>query len=136
MLLRCGLKKVEDKMDVYEAIVNVNTVLILLAAGAFVWVVRQIVPDNVEKTKVWRTVLRVLPVVAGGGIALIPGLRPMENVAQSIVVGGIAGSFSSTIYELAREVLGQKIKAVLGSPQARRTSLIPPEPEAKTEEKK
>jgi hypothetical protein len=108
-------------MDVLDAIVNINTVLILLAVGTIVWVVRQIMPDHVESTKLWRVVLRILPVGVGMGIAMIPQLRPMaDNLAQSAIVGGVAGSFSSTLYEVIREALGTRIKAILGSPQNRK----------------
>lgn len=114
-------------MDVVDAIINLNTVLVLLAAGVAVWIVRQIMPDRIEKTKVWRVVLRILPVGVGAALALIPGLRPMDTLMQSAVVGGVAGSLSSSTYELARELLGKKVKSMLGSPQARKNGGDPEE---------
>lgn len=115
--------------DIIDALVNLNTVLILFGTGLLIWVVRQIMPDPIEKMKVWRVVLRVLPVLIGAGIALIPGIRPLDHLVQSAIVGGVAGSLSSTTYELAREAFGNRVKAMLGSPQNRkRMSSVPPEP--------
>lgn len=110
--------------SILDSILTLNAILVLLAAGALTWVVRQIIPDGIEKTKVWRVVLRILPVALGCGLACIPHLWPMGTLSQSIVVGGIAGSFSSTLYEVIRESLGVKIKAAMGSPQARK-SIVP-----------
>lgn len=112
--------------NLIDSLVNLNTVLLLLASGLIVWIVRQIIPDRIEKMKVWRIVLRILPVALGAGLACVPQLRPMSSLPQSLVIGGVAGSFSSTLYEVVREALGEKIKAVLGSPQSRRRSSIVP----------
>jgi len=113
-------------MDVYDAIVNINTVLILLAAGLMTWIVRQIVPDPVENTKIWRIALRLFPIFFGGAVSLIPGLRPMENTAQCVVIGAVSGSLAMSTYEIVREIMGQKIRAIMGSPQARKRSSQPP----------
>jgi hypothetical protein len=115
--------------SIVDAIVNLNTVLVLFGTGLVIWVIRQIMPDHIEQTKVWRVVLRVLPVLIGAGIALIPGIRPLDGMVQAAIVGGVAGSLSSTTYELAREAFGNRVKAMLGSPQNRkRMSSVPPEP--------
>lgn len=107
-------------MDIYSAIVNLNTVLILLGTGLSVWLIRQLVPDNLAEKKIWRVFVRLMPVLIGIGLSFIPGLHPMENVSQSVIVGAIAGSLSSSTYEVIRELLGKRIKLILGSPQARK----------------
>jgi len=115
-----------NKIDVYEAIVNLNTVLVLLGTGVLIWVIRQIMPDKIEQTKVWRVVLRVLPVFIGGSLALIPGIRPLDNLTQSAIVGAVAGSLSANTYEFVRELVGKRIKGLMGSPQTRKGTSIPP----------
>lgn len=104
-------------MNVIENIFgNLNTYLVLFLAGLAVWIIRQAMPDHVEGTKVWRIILRILPIILGGLIAIIPGLRPMpENLQQSVAVGLIAGSFATSTYELLREIVGKRLKAALGS---------------------
>ena len=82
-------------MNVLDAVVNQNTVLIMLGVGTIIWVLRQILPDRIENMKVWKVVLRVLPVGLGIGLAMIPQLKPMEETAQSMVVGGVVGSLSA-----------------------------------------
>lgn len=116
-------------MDVYEAIVNLNTVLILLGTGVLVWIIRQIMPNKIEETQVWRVILRILPVFIGAGLALIPGIRPLDNLAQSAIVGAVAGSLSASTYEVLRELMGEKIRMLMGSPQQRkRNSIVSDEP--------
>lgn len=107
-------------MDVYEAIINLNTVLIVLGTGVCVWVIRQIIPDHIEGTKFWRVFLRVLPVFIGVVLALIPGIIPMKELSQSIIMGAVAGSLSSSTYEILRELVGQRLRERLGSPQERK----------------
>jgi len=102
-----------------DQIVSTNTVLILLAVGTILWVVRQIIPEKIEKHKVWKVMLPIIPIVIGIGISVIPQLRPMETLSQSIVLGGVAGSLSSTVYDFARQALGERIKVILGSPKKR-----------------
>ncbi len=103
-------------MNVFETVINnLNTWLVMLAAGVIVWLLRQVVPKAIEGTKLWRTVLRILPVVFGAVLALIPGLRPIpENLAQSAVIGIIGGSFATTTYEILREIVPAKMKAMMG----------------------
>lgn len=112
-------------MNVIENVFsNLNTYLVLFLAGLAVWIIRQAMPDHVEGTKVWRVVLRILPILLGGLIAIIPGLRPMpENLQQSIAIGLIAGSFATSTYELLRELVSKKLKAALGS-RAKRIKII------------
>jgi len=105
-----------------EAIVNVNTVLIILAVGTIIWVLRQILPDYIENHKVWKVVLRVLPVALGAAVAMIPQLRPMGDIVQSAVLGAVAGSFSSTLYGFIRAAMGEKIKLLLGSKATRKAN--------------
>jgi poly(3-hydroxyalkanoate) synthetase len=107
-------------MNIMDAIVNQNTVLILLGVGTIIWVIRQILPDKVEKSKGWKVVLRVLPVGLGVGLAMIPQLRPMTETAQSAIVGAVAGSLSATTYGLLRELMGNKIKLLMGSRATRK----------------
>jgi len=110
-------------MDVVDGVLgNLNTWLVMFVVGVLIWALRQILPDAIEGTKVWRTILRVLPIGVGTAIALIPGLRPIpENLTQSAAVGMIGGSFATTAYELLREIVGEKLKAKLGS-KARRNN--------------
>jgi len=103
-------------MDIIDTIFNTNTLLMMLVTGVIVWVVRQVLPDTVEGTKVWRTVLRVAPVGIGAAVALIPGLRPIQDsLVQSAAIGLIGGSFAQTVYDVVREGAGSKIKAMMGS---------------------
>jgi drug/metabolite transporter (DMT)-like permease len=107
-------------MDIFNALFNTNTAIILVLTGTLVWVIRQIIPKKVEEHKVWKVSLRVLPVLIGGGLALIPGIVPVEgNMAQSVSVGLIAGSFSQSSYDLIRELVSGKIKALMGGKDAR-----------------
>lgn len=113
-----------------DVIVNTNTVLIMLGVGTLIWLIRQVLPDRIENHKVWKIVLRIAPVALGVGFAMIPALRPMEEVAQSAVVGGVAGSLSASTYGIARELFGNKIKLLLGARATRkRLSTPPPEGE-------
>jgi len=112
--------EMEVGASLWDQLVTLNAILVLLGAGLGVWLVRQIVPDKIEETKVWRVILRVLPVILGGLLALIPGLHPMGDTAQSVVVGAVVGGLSSNLYEVIREMFGERIKGWLGSPQARK----------------
>lgn len=108
---------------VIDQIFSLNTVLVMLGVGVIIWAIRQILPDTIEGTKVWRTILRVAPVGLGAAVALIPGLRPIQdNLAQSAMIGLIGGSFSQTAYDFIREIGGDKIKALLGSRVSRQRS--------------
>jgi hypothetical protein len=103
-------------MDIFEQIfLNVNTWLVVLATGAVVWAIRQVIPEKVNTSKVWRLVIRLAPVLLGGVLAAIPGIRPLPIVSQSIMVGVIGGSFSSTIYEIAREAVPRRFKNMMGA---------------------
>jgi hypothetical protein len=110
-----------------DAIINTNTILVLLAVGTIIWMIRQILPNHIENHKVWKVVLRLLPVSLGAGIAMIPQLRPMTDMVQSCVIGGIAGSLSSSLYGVLREALGDKIKMFLGSKASRKAKSEEPE---------
>jgi RsiW-degrading membrane proteinase PrsW (M82 family) len=105
-----------------DQMLNLNTMILVLSTGTVLWTVRQILPDKVENAKAWKIILRIAPVFLGVGLALIPQLRPMENIVQSAFVGGIAGSLSSTLYGFIREALGEKVKALLGSKASRQQS--------------
>ena len=115
-------------MDVYEAIVNLNTILILLGTGVLTWMIRQVVPDHIEGTRFWKVGLRILPVSLGMILSIIPGISPMELLPQSLIVGAVAGSLSSSTYGILRSVLSERMKEKLGSPQERERSRssIPP----------
>jgi hypothetical protein len=108
-------------MSVIDVIINTNTVLILLGVGTAIWAIRQALPDRVENTKLWKVILRILPVAFGMGLAMVPQLRPMENLAQSAIVGGVAGSLSATTYGLLRELVGDRIKLLMGSRATRKS---------------
>lgn len=104
-------------MDVIEGILsNLNTWLVMFIVGIVVWVVRQVLPEEMENARLWKVLLRVVPVLLGAGVALIPGLQPMpENLAQSAAIGMIGGSFAQTAYGLLREIVGERMRAKLGS---------------------
>lgn len=114
-------------MDVFESVIsNLNTWLVVLGVGVIVWGVRQVLPAAVEETRLWKVLLRVVPMGLGAALALIPGLRPIpENMTQSAVIGLIGGSFSQSAYDLLRELVGDKLKAMMGS-RAKRLSMAPP----------
>jgi len=113
-------------MDVFEIVIsNLNTWLVVLGVGVIVWAIRQVLPAKVEDGHVWKTLLRIIPMALGAGLALIPGLRPMEgNMMQSAVIGLIGGSFSQSLYDLLRQLVGTRLKAMMGS-RAERLSLMP-----------
>jgi len=114
-------------MNVIDVIVNTNTILILLGVGTIIWVIRQVLPDRIENHKVWKVILRVLPICLGSGLAMIPTLSPMKEVVQNALVGGVAGSFSASAYEIARELFGERVKLLLGS-KATRNTISPSNP--------
>jgi len=98
-----------------DVFMNLNTWLVMILAGVLVWVIRQSLPTKINKNKVWRIIVRILPILAGGLIAIIPGLRPIaDNLAQSIAIGLIGGSFGTTAYEILRESVPAKIRGKLG----------------------
>jgi hypothetical protein len=113
-------------MDVFEIVIsNLNTWLVVLGVGVIVWAIRQVLPAKVESGYIWKTLLRIIPMVLGAGLALIPGLRPMEdNMMQSAVIGLIGGSFSQSLYDLLRQLVGTRLKAMMGS-RAERLSVMP-----------
>lgn len=92
-----------------------NLLLIILATGLVVWIVRQILPDAIEETRLWQVLLKVVPVGIGALVALIPGVRPVDNLVQSIFLGMIGGSFAQGAYGFLRAVAPEKAKALLGS---------------------
>lgn len=114
------------EIDVLEDVLkNLNTWLVVLIVGVVMWITRQIMPDKIEATKLWSILLRIIPLVLGIAIALIPGLRPVEgNLAQSGAIGFIGGSFAQSVYGLIRSVVNARMKAMIGSRQERK-SLLP-----------
>jgi hypothetical protein len=116
--------KMQVNTDVLASVFeNLSTWLVMLSTGVIIWAVRQVIPDAIEENQVWRVILRILPLVIGAGIALIPGLQPITgNLVQSAAVGLIGGSFATKFYELARELFGEKIRAILGSKAKRNAS--------------
>lgn len=117
-------------MSVVDAIVNQNTVLILLGVGTIIWLIRQILPDKIENTKQWKAILRILPVFLGVGLAMIPQLSPMKETAQNAIVGLVAGSLSATTYGIIRQTFGDRIKMLMGSKASRNAAKasLPPDP--------
>ena len=107
-------------MDLESKFLSTNSILILFATGLIVWMIRQVIPDHVEQSKIWRLLVRVMPPLIGAGLSFIPGLVPMDKVSQSLIVGAICGALSSNVYEVSKEALGQRIKSMLSSPQYRK----------------
>lgn len=108
-------------MDVVESVLsNLNTWLVMFIVGIIVWVTRQILPDKIENSKLWKILLRVVPVAIGAFVALIPGLQPIaDNLPQSAAIGAIGGSFSQTGYGFLREIVSKRLKDKLGSKASR-----------------
>ena len=108
-------------LDIFEDVLkNLNTWLVVLATGVVVWVIRQVIPDKIEKAKIWKILLRIIPIGIGVGIALIPGLRPIpENLAQSGAIGFIGGSMSQSVYDLFKTLLTSRARAVFASKAGR-----------------
>jgi len=108
-------------MDVVESILsNLNTWLVMFIVGILVSVVREIFPEKMENARLWKVLLRVVPVALGALIALIPGLQPLpESLVQSAAIGMIGGSFAQTAYGFLREIVGERMKAKLGSKAGR-----------------
>lgn len=102
-----------------DTLLSLNTLLIVLSSGTLIWIVRQVLPSHIEKSKAWKVILRILPVFVGAGLATIPQMRPLDNWVQSIFLGGIAGSVASTTYGFLREALGARVKMILGSKASR-----------------
>lgn len=119
-------------MDIInEVFLNLNTWLVMLVTGVVVWAVRQVVSQKIEEHRIWKVLLRIVPVGLGAGIALIPGLRPIaDNIAQSAAVGLIGGSFSTTAYDVIRESISSRMRLAIGSKAARVKASVPPAPVA------
>lgn len=103
-----------------EVLTGLNFWLVVLFTGAFVWLVRQMVPAKLEKAKWFRALLKIGPVLIGAGIAMIPGLRPTEDIAQCILLGFIGGTFSQTAYGILRSFAPEKIKQIIGGKQTKK----------------
>lgn len=119
-------------MDVFEAVVsNLNTWLVVLVVGVVVWAVRQILPAAIEESRLWKVLLRVIPILLGAGVAAIPGLRPVEaNIAQSMVIGMIGGSFSQSVYDLLKTLVSERMRKLMGSRAKRKVVVEQPDGEA------
>ena len=108
-----------------EILTGLNFWLVVFATGAFVWFIRQILPDKIENSKVWQVILRAAPALIGSGLACIPAIRPVDgNIIQSALVGFIGGTFSQTAYGLLRQIAPEKIRSFMGS-KADRNSEAP-----------
>jgi len=98
-----------------EILTGLNFWLVVLATGAFVWFVRQILPSGFESKRIIKVALRAGPAIVGGGLACIPQLRPVaENIVQSAVIGFIGGTVSQTAYGILRSVAPEKIREFMG----------------------
>ena len=90
--------------------------LVMFFVGALVTAARQVTPDKLEKTRLWKASLVVLPMLFGGALCLIPDLRPApESWVASFMWGVIAGTFSQAAYKFLRKVLPDRWKSFLGS---------------------
>jgi len=102
-----------------DVVKNISVYLILFGAGAITWFARQLIPDEIEEKRAWKLLFRALPVCIATGLSIIPGLRPLPVLSQSIVFGVILGTFSTLAYGLLRAAAPNKIKAFLGSKSER-----------------
>ncbi len=102
-------------MDLLNKELIFSIVLIVLVIGTVVWVVRQVLPKKIEDSKLWKILLKVVPPLLGIAIALIPGLRPVDDPAQCGALGFVSGSFAQLVYGLVREAMPDNIRAWLGS---------------------
>lgn len=98
-------------MNLIESIfANLNLWLVMLAAGVAVYVIRLLTPDKVEEKQWFRFLVTILPLVLGAGLAMIPGLRPFDSLAQCAAGGVIGGSFASKVYEMFAKIMSKKIR--------------------------
>ena len=105
-----------------DVLQNLNTWIVVFSTGLFVWMLRQAIPDAIEQSKVWKILLRLIPMFVGIGIAIIPGLRPVpDNIMQSGAIGFIGGSFSQSAYDLLKSTLSDKMKIALKNKNGRKT---------------
>ena len=102
-----------------DVLKNVAVYLILFGAGALTWFIRGLIPDEIEEKRIWKLMLRALPVCIAAGLSVIPGLQPLPVLSQSIVLGVILGTFSTLAYGMLRAVAPDKFKALLGSKSER-----------------
>jgi len=104
-------------MESLEAIAqNLNTWLVLLFTGAFVWAVQQVAPAQWVEAPWWKKIMKVIPLLVGALIALIPHLQPVpDNLVHCAAVGFILGTMAQSAYRLLREFGPQKMKAFLGA---------------------
>lgn len=102
-----------DIMD--DVVKNFRAYLILFGTGAIIWFIGRVIPPKIEKTKVWKLVIRGLPACFAAGLSAIPGLQPLPVLSQSILFGIILGSFSQMTYGLLRKAIPEKIQSLLGS---------------------
>jgi len=69
--------------------------------------------------------MRVAPLFVGGLLALIPDFRPVpDSMPHSVAVGFISGSFAQSAYDLIRDNVPEKLKAILGSRAKRRDTEV------------
>lgn len=98
-------------MDLIESIfMNLNLWLVVLAAGVLVFIVRKVTPDDIEEMSWFRLMVTILPLVLGACLAMIPGLRPFDELAQCAAAGVIGGSFASKAYDAFAKVVGKRFR--------------------------
>jgi hypothetical protein len=107
----------ESGFNVLENILgNLNTWLIVLETGLIMWMIRQVMPDSIENSKIWKIFLRLIPMAIGIILSIIPGLRPFpDNVAQSCGIGFIGGSLSQSVYDFFKSLLSDRMRKIISS---------------------
>jgi hypothetical protein len=87
-------------METFEVLMSKELVYLALGLTAIMLLVGRVKlskTKQINQTKVWQWFGTLIVLVAGVGVALIPGLTPDEStLGQKILFGAIAAAFAST----------------------------------------
>lgn len=102
------------ELEIVTLLTTLNFWLISVASGIVLALVRKVVEGikpSWEVHKLYKTLVPLLPFVIAPLLALIPGLRVTEVVAQSIILGLIAGAFSGASYPFLKRAFNLILKS-------------------------
>jgi len=109
------------ELEIISVFTGLNFWLISLFTGIILFIVRKVVDTvnpKLEKNEFYKLVITIMPFLLGMVLAFVPGLRITEVLAQSIILGIIAGSVSGSTYPFVKRFLRlflkQKENAVKG----------------------
>jgi len=97
-------------MDFFEILLSVNFLLLAAGAGVILEILRKVLPDKIEKHKVFKIILPLLPFILATAGSFIPGLSPAENLAQSVVFGLLAGALAGSVYPAVKRFIKMFVK--------------------------